>query len=708
MKFPIRVKVLALTLALSIALILSAVFISYYLYTNRMEQNAIELTTSSASSTAEFLNDGYIDFIESYRSKIQTIYEENRIELEQVMDPLIAFDSFNEREQFYTELIKSIFPAQGVFGSSYEAIELKNNYNHVVQYLDLLKRAEELEGAFVFFYDKDHNNIVYLLDSASDNSLLYNFPCSLEKPDQNLLDHVLNTDTIQPYFDEQHCYAYAAITGQDGEVLAYVGFSLNNERAIQSRKWFTQATIITMVAATLLLSVFYLVFVDRLIIKNLKKLAGSTEEFTSGLEEGKELKVYSADIKTSDELGDLSDKFNLMQHRMIGYVNSLEEKTISESRMKAELDVAANIQSEALPNGPFICGDITVESFLKPAKEVGGDFYDYFMLDDHRLFFYIADVSGKGVPAAMFMMKAKELIKTKILSGKDLPTFAYEVNNDLCTSNTEGLFISAFFSVLDTRDYRLKYLRAGHEQPFLRRNGKAEKIAEESNFIIGAFDNTEYISENLQLESGDVLLLYTDGLNEGIDSNEEEFGYDRIHKIIAESDRNIPERLYGSLLEFTGDAEQFDDVTMVCVSIKGEMHIHLDNPQILDISAVLDRVTEYLSPYDSSRVSEVGVIIDEVLNNIISYAFADASAPSIDLHLKVNSDSRIELRFCDNGFAFDPLRDVEEPSSKYNTESSESGWGIQLFRTLSDDAVYTRVEEKNLLTIRKSLLPAES
>ena len=381
-----------------------------------------------------------------------------------------------------------------------------------------------------------------------------------------MLSALENGETLTS-FDSNVCRVLKPIKDdQSEETIAFLLIGDNTESIAKSAGIFSQYAFFITIGATLIIAVFVLLFAERLIVKNVRRLSSASELFTSDISGGKPEKV-SAGISSHDEIGDLSGKFDVMQDAIIGYIDSLEEKTAKEERMKAELSLAARIQSEALPKGGFMGKDFFLESFLKPAKEVGGDFYDYFMLDEYRLFFCIADVTGKGIPAALFMMRAKELIKSGVSACGSLPELAYTVNNELCSGNEENLFITAFFGVFDTKTGKLSYLRAGHEQPILLRNGETKHIGDESNCVLGVFEDTEFIPDEVELIKGDVLLMYTDGLNEGVNTENEEFGYERIEDTIRISKGDIAYTLFQALERFKGDAEQFDDVTMLVLSL---------------------------------------------------------------------------------------------------------------------------------------------
>ena len=296
------------------------------------------------------------------------------------------------------------------------------------------------------------------------------------------------------------------------------------------------------------------------------------------------------------------------------------------------------------------------------------------------------------------MMRAKALIKGGIMSRKTLGEFAFYLNNELCAGNEENVFITAFFGILDTVSGQFSYLRAGHEQPFLKRGTEVRQFSEESNYVLGLFEDSEFAADELQLEPGDTILMFTDGLNEGINEQKEEFGYERIAKTLRDAGSDICGDEYNALVDFCGAEEQFDDVTMLALSLGKTRRFELDDPTYDDIPAVTDEVLAELSDVSEDQASEVGLMIDEIMNNEISYAFEEAAHPHISVILERSRDD-FSLTFEDNGIAFDPLWEVTEEM----LDQSEGGFGLSLVKAFSDKQSYERAGDLNRLKILKVL-----
>lgn len=264
------------------------------------------------------------------------------------------------------------------------------------------------------------------------------------------------------------------------------------------------------------------------------------------------------------------------------FMNMLYRKTeklvAEQERIKSELAIATKIQVGCLENDFSSFNelkDVYITADMRPAKEVGGDFYDVFMVDDTHLCFAIADVSGKGVPAALFMSMAKIHIKNYASLGLPLEEVAFRVNNQLCYKNEEGMFVTAFICVLNLETNEMKFINAGHNPPFLMKNGEAFVMMKpKANLVFGMMEDIPYQEQSLTLEKGDVIFLYTDGVTEALNAGNELFGEERLEKALNAHSTNIDasnafmKHIYDEVDAFANGVSQADDITMVCLSRK--------------------------------------------------------------------------------------------------------------------------------------------
>ena len=294
---------------------------------------------------------------------------------------------------------------------------------------------------------------------------------------------------------------------------------------------------------------------------------------------GKDAKVISggdlehrAEVMSNDEIGDLATGFNNMAISLKKYIEDLTSVTKEKERIGAELNVATKIQADMLPSiFPAFPErtDIDIFASMDPAKEVGGDFYDLFMVDENHLAVVMADVSGKGVPAALFMVIAKTLIKNHLQNGESVENALMASNNQLCEGNDEMLFVTAWIGVVDLKTGQMEYSDAGHEFPVvLHANGTVDEIhPDKKRPPLAAMEGMEYLKDTLTLGAGDKLFLYTDGVPEATNAHNELYGMDRLLDVLKKHTSDDPKTILQSVRAdvdaFVGDADQFDDLTML-------------------------------------------------------------------------------------------------------------------------------------------------
>ncbi|MEG0614218.1 MAG: SpoIIE family protein phosphatase [Oscillospiraceae bacterium] len=330
-----------------------------------------------------------------------------------------------------------------------------------------------------------------------------------------------------------------------------------------------------MVAFVFILVAFFTFFISR---KLASRLSRPIAELTEGV---KKISLgdlnYKINIKTDDEIETLAGTFNEMTDRLQVYVDSLAAAMFDKERNHAELVVAKKIQQSMLPNTfPAFPDykDFEIYAKMQPAKLVGGDFYDYSLIDDSNLIMLIADVSGKGVPAAMFMIVAKTLIANYAKSGISPEEIMYNVNNQLCENNDESMFVTAFIGLLNFKTGVFTYSNAGHNPPLIYHSGRGfDWLDTDKNVFLGGKENFKYTSGKLVLGRGDSVFLYTDGITEAMNADGEFYSKKRLINALNEKEvapmnpKEILEYMKGKLIDFTVEAEQVDDITMLIAKL---------------------------------------------------------------------------------------------------------------------------------------------
>ena len=431
------------------------------------------------------------------------------------------------------------------------------------------------DKAYAFLVDKS-GYVIASPDMTSDNTV-HKSIYEISNATYEITDDIMSGNTAISLTTEGIYFAYTPIETVDWKFCVRVPESVIIAPALAMNQDIINAIIIFIVSFVVTITV--VTFLVRSFSKQLTDPLIALEKDVKTISAGN--LDYQAKIENNDEIGDLAISFNNMAKSLKQYINDLTSVTAEKERIGAELDVAKHIQASMLP-----CifpafperKEIDIYASMTPAKEVGGDFYDFFMVDDRHLAIVMADVSGKGVPAALFMVIGKTLIKDHTQPNRDLGEVFSEVNNILCESNSGGLFITAFEGVLDLVTGEFCFVNAGHEMPFISKAGspfEAYKIR--PGFVLAGMEGMRYKAGVMELAPGDKLFQYTDGVTEATNKDNELYGMNRLEKILGmvctKSANEILDSVKEDIDVFVGEAPQFDDITMLCLEYKSRMTI---------------------------------------------------------------------------------------------------------------------------------------
>ncbi len=348
-----------------------------------------------------------------------------------------------------------------------------------------------------------------------------------------------------------------------------------NEAASSFNKGLAHSkqTIIILILVILILGSAAALTVSKRIVRPLEHMTQKVRSLG-----GKNLQfMMEDDYRTGDEIEILAESFATLSSRTLQYVDQVQRVTAEKERIGAELTMANAIQRSQLPRlfPPFPNRhEFNLFATMKPAKEVGGDFYDFFMVDNDHVALVMADVSGKGVPAALFMMVTRMLIKSRIQSGESPSEALTNVNRQLCESNELGFFVTAWLAVLEISTGKGVAVNAGHEHPVLRRSGgKYELILYRHSLALAALDGVQFKQHEFQLCPGDSIFVYTDGVTEATSSEKELFGTERMLESLNKAPDAEPDEILanvmGDIQHFMDGEDQFDDITMMCLKYNG-------------------------------------------------------------------------------------------------------------------------------------------
>lgn len=333
--------------------------------------------------------------------------------------------------------------------------------------------------------------------------------------------------------------------------------------------------VIIMVASIFVAFIFvYLIVLRKQIISPLQLLINSAQKFVStGYSEDEKLLVTNIDIHTGDEIQDLAEAFNKMTEDIVQYMNELTKATADRQKLDTELHIASLIQESMLPtNGSInnLGGKFDVHAFMRAAKDVGGDFYDFFLIDKEHLCFVIGDVSDKGVPAALFMAMVKATIKDLAIQNFSVEEILNQGNRIICKNNKQNMFVTLYIGILDLKTGNVDFCNAGHSDAILwKKDGTTHRIDSKRCFVLGGIDDYKYKPNSVTIEKGDIIYLYTDGVSEAINPGKEMYTEERIQKFIKSQDerdmKKVCEGIVCDVDKFAETEPQFDDMTMLMV-----------------------------------------------------------------------------------------------------------------------------------------------
>jgi len=422
------------------------------------------------------------------------------------------------------------------------------------------------------------------------------------------------------------------------------------------------------------------------------------------------------EINSKDEMGLLAKTFNKMTSDLKKSIEENAHEREEKKRISTELSVAKEIQESMLP-GIFPAfperDEFDIYAVMIPAREVGGDFYDFYLLDDDNLAVLIADVSGKGIPASLFMVKAKTLINN-FSAGKSPKTAFESVNKKLCKNNDACIFVTAFMGIYNIPTGKFTYVNAGHNPPLLKKkDGSFEFLRTNPCIVLAIKEDAKYSEEEIYLEEGDTIYLYTDGVTEAMNDKKELFGEQRLKDALNGNRKASPYELLHKIKNevdnFSAGAEQADDIAMLALSIGKEIETAGNkitlNAKLENLSGLIAFLEDELSKngYNSEERNKIEIAAEEVFTNIVKYAY-DSSHNNRQISVSTagsEPNRKIKITFEDEGKPYNPLEAPSPDLQKPLADREIGGLGVHMIKTIMDNVEYSRLNGRNILVITK-------
>ena len=489
------------------------------------------------------------------------------------------------------------------FGDMIAGRDMPAGYEELREELNAIKDSSDIEYLYAVYFDdlEDIHSLHYAINAKSRAELSAGAPLSeiysyMGKPceeggfeDDTLLilqqavkSAKRGNGTLEGYSDAygHMLNGYRVIYDSADHAVGLICVEIDINRINVGVHRYVRTVIVIGAVFTAFVLVIYMLNTQQYLIDPIVRIAESSDAFVKKMQrhaDPEELVYEDVPIRSEGELRLLAGNVKSMADGVASYMTNLKAATSERERIGTELSLAARIQENMLPNVfPAFPErpEFDIYAVMDPAKEVGGDFYDFFLIDESHLALVIADVSGKGVPAALFMMISKILVQNAAMAALSPAEVLRAVNNQICANNREEMFITVWFGILDTATGKITAANAGHEYPALMTSGGAfELLKDRHGFVIGGMEDIRYRDYELSLTPGSKLFLYTDGVPEATNAENELFGTDRMLRALNEQPSAAPEKILKNVRRavdgFVKDAEQFDDLTMLCVEYKG-------------------------------------------------------------------------------------------------------------------------------------------
>ena len=475
----------------------------------------------------------------------------------------------------------------GEYCARFSALQENPDFQSTLGILRDFQETSEVSDIYLAMYTREPSRLVYIADPDANPQTGFapgQWEAVEPRESARFLDRDWDgTDVLSDVSMTRKygwiCTAGVPILDRGGEIVAFVLADITLAEVGDGMRLFLFQYLLGMLLAVNAVGLLMTRRMRRTLVEPINEIAQTAQEYAQDKRAGKKLTDHFSmlNIRTGDEIENLSLVMADMERDLSEYEENLTRAVRDRARIGTELSLARRIQAAMLPSTfPAFPDrkDFDIYASMIPAKEVGGDFYDYYLIDERHLALTIADVSGKGIPAALFMAIAKALMKNHAVEGMGPQALLERINRQICANNPEEMFVTVWFGILDLETGTLTAANAGHEYPVLRQpGGEFEMIKDQHGFVLGGMEGVTYREYTLQLQPGAKLFLYTDGVPEATNASQELFGMERtVAALNGAADKNpeqILRRVHEAVGLFAGGEPQFDDQTMLCLEYRG-------------------------------------------------------------------------------------------------------------------------------------------
>ena len=485
--------------------------------------------------------------------------------------------SEDERQKIGTEEYRSYFNEAD--------IHAKGNYDDLFNILNRIRQYSDVFDVYIAMYDVENQRVINMVDT-DENIETRLYPGEWEPANRDGMLKLLDYDKNEPLYYIEYtkkygllCTVGVPILDDANRLCSFMQVDISIESILHAMLDFSLRLTVAFIIVTISLAWLQTKHIKKALISPINQIAQASQDYVKDRHNNVSNSEHfsNLNIQTGDEIENLCLAMADMEIELSEYEKNLTKITAEKERIGTELTLATAIQASMLPHifPPFPDRkEFDIFASMEPAREVGGDFYDFFLIDEDHLCTLIADVSGKGIPAALFMMISKTILQSCAMLGRSVADILAKTNEALCSNNQVEMFVTVWVGVLEISTGKMVAANAGHEYPIIKHaDGNFEMLKDRHGFVIGGMPETKYHEYTIDFKPGDKLFIYTDGITEATNAEMKMFGNERLLTALNQSEdtsvKGLITNVRSAIGDFVKDAEQFDDLTMLCLEYNG-------------------------------------------------------------------------------------------------------------------------------------------